>query len=347
MGQWVGGADTSSRLPGCIFHLVGTHPKQQNPSRIQAQRVATWSAEPVPFSTFEPAKSKGGWVGLEALAGIGWVDVTALGSIVGHQPLQRHVTAASPACIFHLVGTHPKQQNPSRIQAQRVATWSAEPVPFSTFEPAKSKGGWVGLEALAGIGWVDVTALGSIVGHQPLQRHVTAASPACIFHLVGTHPKQQNPSRIQAQRVATWSAEPVPFSTFEPAKSKGGWVGLEALAGIGWVDVTALGSIVAHQPLQRHVTAASPACIFHLVGTHPKQQNPSRIQAQRVATWSAEPVPFSTFEPAKSKGGWVGLEALAGIGWVDVTALGSIVGHQPASLGSTRAKRQHARGGGR
>ena len=267
----------------------------------------------MPFSTFEPAKSKGGWVGLEALAGIGWVDVTALGSIVGHQPL---------------VGTHPKQQNPSRIQAQRVATWSAEPVPFSTFEPAKSKGGWVGLEALAGIGWVDVTALGSIVGHQPLQRHV---------------------SRIQAQRVATWSAEPVPFSTFEPAKSKGGWVGLEALAGIGWVDVTALGSIVGHQPLQRHVTAASvagehacetaactgwwpmnawvggadtssrlPGCIFHLVGTHPKQQNPSRIQAQRVATWSAEPVPFSTFEPAKSKGGWVGLEALAGIGWVDV-----------------------------
>ena len=181
-------------------------------------------------------------MGLEALAGIGWVDVTALGSIVGHQPLQRHVTAASvagehacetaactgwwpmnawvggadtssrlPGCIFHLVGTHPKQQNPSRIQAQRVATWSAEPVPFSTFEPAKSKGGWVGLEALAGIGWVDVTALGSIVGHQPLQRHV---------------------SRIQAQRVATWSAEPVPFSTFEPAKSKGGWVELEALAGI-------------------------------------------------------------------------------------------------------------------
>ena len=36
-------------------------------------------------------------MGLEALAGIGWVDVTALGSIVGHQPLQRHVTAASVA----------------------------------------------------------------------------------------------------------------------------------------------------------------------------------------------------------------------------------------------------------
>ena len=116
VGQWVGGADTSSRLPGCIFHLVGTHPKRQNPSRIQAQRVATWSAEPVPFSTFEPAKSKGGWVGLEALAGIGWVDVTALGSIVGHQPLQRHVTAASPAGE-HASETAEPQQDSGRAGA--------------------------------------------------------------------------------------------------------------------------------------------------------------------------------------------------------------------------------------
>ena len=38
-----------------------------------------------------------GWKLWHALACIGWVDVTALGSIVGHQPLQRHVTAASPA----------------------------------------------------------------------------------------------------------------------------------------------------------------------------------------------------------------------------------------------------------
>ena len=528
---------------------VSTHPKRQNPSRIQAQRVATWSAEPVPFSTFEPAKSKGGWVGLEALAGIGWVDVTALGSIVGHQPLEHacetaackgwwpmnasvgtctgwpkmrwcshwtelarirngrtpagfrpnglplgrqsrcHLAPSNPLKALKadgwgwklwqaLVGltspvsTHPKRQNPSRIPAQRSATWSAEPVPFSTFEPAKSKGGWVGLEALAGIGWVDVTALGSIVGHQPLEHacetaackgwwpmnasvgtctgwpkmrwcshwtelarirngrapagfrpnglplgrqsrcHLAPSNPLKALKadgwgwklwqaLVGltspvsTHPKRQNPSRIPAQRGATWSAEPVPFSTFEPAKSKGGWVGLEALAGIGWVDVTALGSIVGHQPLEHacetaackgwwpmnasvgtctgwpkmqwcshwtelariqngrtpagfrpnglplgrqsrcHLAPSNPLKALKadgwgwklwqaLVGltspvsTHPKRQNPSRIQAQRGATWSAEPVPFSTFEPAKSKGGWVGLEALAGIGWVDV-----------------------------
>ena len=93
------------------FGLVGTHPKQQNPSRIQAQRVATWSAEPVPFSTFEPAKSKGGWVGLEALAGIGWVDVTPLGSIVRHQPVQRHVTAASPAGEHACETAEPQQDS--------------------------------------------------------------------------------------------------------------------------------------------------------------------------------------------------------------------------------------------
>ena len=38
--------------------------------------------------------------------------------------LDSHGPPASP------VGTHAKQQNPSRIQAQRVAIWSAEPLPF-------------------------------------------------------------------------------------------------------------------------------------------------------------------------------------------------------------------------
>ena len=34
-------------------------------------------------------------MGLEALAGIGWVDVTALGSIVGHQPLEHACETAA------------------------------------------------------------------------------------------------------------------------------------------------------------------------------------------------------------------------------------------------------------
>ena len=49
---------------------VSTHAKRQNPSRIQAQRVPTWSAEPLPFGTFEPAKNKAGWVGWQALVGL-------------------------------------------------------------------------------------------------------------------------------------------------------------------------------------------------------------------------------------------------------------------------------------
>ena len=57
------------------------------------------------------AKSKGGWVGLEALACIGWVDVTALGSIVGHQPLQRHVTAASLAGEHACETAEPQQDS--------------------------------------------------------------------------------------------------------------------------------------------------------------------------------------------------------------------------------------------
>ena len=47
---------------------VSTHPKQGNPSKIRAQRVATWLAEPLPFGTFEPPKSKGGRVKQGALA---------------------------------------------------------------------------------------------------------------------------------------------------------------------------------------------------------------------------------------------------------------------------------------
>ena len=76
----------------------------------------------------------------------------------------------------------------------------------------------MGLEALAGIGWVDVTALGSIVGHQALQRHVTA----------------------------TWSAEPVPFGTLNPLKTKmdgwgsNGW-GSKHAAVVGWSYIIGLG----------------------------------------------------------------------------------------------------------
>ena len=99
---------------------------------------------------------------------------------------------------------------------------------------------------------------------------------------VGTQPKRQNPSRI---------------GTFEPAKSKDGW---------GW------------KAWQHHwaLAQASSGTIVP-VGTQPKRQNPSKIQAKRVAIWSAEPVPFGTFEPAKSKEskdrwGWALAQASSG-----------------------------------
>ena len=45
---------------------------------------------------------------------------------------QHHWAQASSGTIV-TVGTQPKRQNPSKIQAKRVAIWSAEPVPFGTF----------------------------------------------------------------------------------------------------------------------------------------------------------------------------------------------------------------------
>ena len=95
---------------------------------------------------------------------------------------QRHVTAASVAGEHASETAEPQF---SSIQAQRVATWSAEPVPFGTFEPAKNKDGWVGQEALAGIGWVDVTALGSAGEHASETAEPQQDSGPTGCHLVG------------------------------------------------------------------------------------------------------------------------------------------------------------------
>ena len=162
--------------------------------------------------------------------------------------------------------------------------------------------------------------------HQPFQRHVTAPSTASP---VSTHPKQGNPSKIHAHRVATWSAEPLLFGTFEPAKSKGGRVRQEALASSRhWLGGR-------NGPEQNRAASAIPKLSqppASPVSTHPKQGNPSKIHAHRVATRSAEPLPFGTFEPPKSKGGRVKQGAIwqaAGIGWANVTAPSSTVRHQP------------------
>ena len=120
------------------------------------------------------------------------------------------------------------------------------------------------------------------VGRQSRCRWELAQASSGTKVPVGTQPKRQNPSRI---------------GTFEPAKSKDGW---------GW------------KAWQHHwaLAQASSGTIVP-VGTQPKRQNPSKIQAKRVAIWSAEPVPFGTFEPAKSKEskdrwGWALAQASSG-----------------------------------
>ena len=73
------------------------------------------------LDTFEPAKSKGGWMGLDAVA---WVN------------FPRIRNSRTPAG-FRPNGLPLGQQSRCRL---------------GTFEPAKSKGGWMGLDAVA---WVN------------------------------------------------------------------------------------------------------------------------------------------------------------------------------------------------
>ena len=90
------------------------------------------------------------------------------------QAQRRAIWSAGP---LSPVSTQPKRQNPSKIQAKRVANWSAEPVPFGTFEPAKSKDGW------------DWNAW---------QHHWELAQASSGTKVpVGTQPKRQNPARFR------------------------------------------------------------------------------------------------------------------------------------------------------
>ena len=116
---------------------MSTHPKQRNASKIQAHRVATWSAEPLPFGTFEPAKSKGGWVGQEAFADSrDW-----LGGRNG--PGQHRAKAAIPKARQPPIRN---RKTPAIDSNPTDCSRLAEPLLFSTF---KSKGGRVKHEALA------------------------------------------------------------------------------------------------------------------------------------------------------------------------------------------------------
>ena len=96
--------------------------KLSNPNSPQRQRSARIRNRETP-ARFTPTK-------LWQAAGIGWADVTALSKKpcgISHSK----GTSQPPASP---VSTHPKQGNPSKIRAQRVATWLAEPLPFGTLK---------------------------------------------------------------------------------------------------------------------------------------------------------------------------------------------------------------------
>ena len=281
-----------------------THPKRQNPSRIQAQRVAIGSAEPrrarmrngrtpagfrpngLPLGqqsrcrlgAFEPAKSKGGWMGLDAHIRNGRTPAGCRpnGLPLGQQSRCRLGTfepaqskggwmgldAVWPGRIFHPVGTHPKQQNPSRIQAQRVAIGSAEPVPFGHLR-TRSKQRWMDGAGRCGLGEFSIR----------WARMRNGKTPAG-FRPNGLPLGQQSRCRL---------------GTFEPAQSKGGWMGLDAVA---WVNFPSGGH--ASETAEPQQDSGPTGC--HWVSRAGAVWAPSNPLKAKVDGWvaigSAEPVPF-------------------------------------------------------
>ena len=243
VGQGISRSKGTSQPPASP---VSTHPKQGNPSKIHAHRVATRSAASrCRLAPSNPLKAKvDGWSReLWQAAGIGWANVTALSSTVRHQPFQRHVTAHSAP-----VSTHPKQGNPSKIHADRVATRSAEPLPFGTFEPPKSKGGRLKQEALAsGRHWLG--------GRNGLEQHRAASAIPKARHSPQRHRwarirNRETPARFGPNGLPLGRQSRCRLAPSNPLKAKvDGWSReLWQAAGIGWANVTALSSTVRHQP---------------------------------------------------------------------------------------------------
>ena len=179
---WIECGMGASALFGWIGGMV---PKQRNPSRIEAQGATNSFADVAPNGSFETAKSKAkpmAWIecGMGASALLGWIG-----------------------------GTVPKQQNPSRIQAQGATNSFADVVPNGSFETPKSKAkpmAWKPsrIEAQGATkSFADVVPNGSFN---------TAKSKA--------KPMAWKPSRIEAQGATNSFADVVPNGSFETAKSK-------------------------------------------------------------------------------------------------------------------------------
>ena len=165
VGQGVGSADIRNRQTPARFTPTGLPLGRQSRCRLAPSH---------------PLKAKvDGWSRkLWQAAGIGWADVTALSKTVRHQPFQRHVTAPS-VTGEHASETEKPQQDSGPTGCHlvgRTATWTAEPLQFSTFEPPKSKGGWVRQKAL--IDWQAGEH-----ASETAKRQQDSGPPSC--HLVG------------------------------------------------------------------------------------------------------------------------------------------------------------------
>ena len=108
--------------------LGNVHAKQQSPCRpIRLGRLRRWQTSALgnPCETAEGSKIHGPMGGrLVCSADVVWAPLNPLKT----WRVERYWRWA----------THAKQHSPSRIQAQWVAVWSAEPMRLGTFEPAEN-----------------------------------------------------------------------------------------------------------------------------------------------------------------------------------------------------------------
>ena len=127
---------------------MGTHAKQQNPSRIQAQRVAIGSAEPVPFGHLR-TRSKQRW-----MVAIGSAEPVPFGHLRTRSK-QRWMDGAGRSALIEFSIRWARMRNsrtPAGFRPNGLPLGQQSRCRLGTFEPAQSKGGWMGLDAVA---WVN------------------------------------------------------------------------------------------------------------------------------------------------------------------------------------------------
>ena len=260
----------------------------RTPAGFRPNRLPLGQQSRCRLGTFEPAKSKGGWMGLDAVA---WVNFPS----GGHASETAEPQQDSGPTGCHWVSragavwapsnplkakvwmdgagrTHPKRQNPSRMQAQRVAIGSAEPVPFGHLR-TRSKQRWMDGAGRCGLGEFSIR----------WARMRNSRTPAG-FRPNGLPLGQQSRCRL---------------GTFEPAQSKGGWMGLDAVT---WVNFPSGGH--ASETAEPQQNSGPTGC--HWVSRAGAVWAPSNPLKAKVDGWHAS----ETAEPPQDSGP-------TGCHWVD------------------------------